>query len=110
MAQVIEERKFRTAATDKGSRSLPEIRRKPTGVSARAFSLGLLFSLIICAVLPYNDYYVAATYLSGNFFPISALAGMLVLVLFVNPLLIAIGQRKRIWSAPEILTVFFFHW
>jgi hypothetical protein len=74
-------------------------------VTPRAFTLGLLLAALLCAVLPYNDYYVGATYLSGNFFPISALAGLLLLVLAVNPLLIACRQRHRLWTPPEIMTV-----
>ena len=97
-----------TARADRGAKfpsAGPSTALKTAHVSGRSFVLGLLLSMVICAILPYNDYYVAATYLSGNFFPISALAGLLLLVLLVNPLLIAIGQRKRIWTAPEILTV-----
>ncbi len=74
-------------------------------VTPRAFALGLALAALLCAVLPYNDYAIGATYLSGNFFPISALAGLLLLVLAVNPLLIALRQRHRLWTPPEIMTV-----
>jgi len=75
------------------------------GVTPRSFILGLVLSVLMCAVMPYNDYYVAATYLSGSFFPIGALAGLLLIVLCINPVLISLRQRKRIWTAPEIMTV-----
>lgn len=113
MAQTAQERK-NVAATRLGRptegvfriQGAPEAApSKAAGVTPRAFALGIALSMLICAILPYNDYYVAATYLSGNFFPISALAGMLLIVLLINPLLIALGRRKQIWTAPEIMTV-----
>jgi len=88
----------------------PDIRNSPSpikrsAVTARAVGAGLVIALLMCALLPYNDYYIAATYLSGNFFPISALFGMLLIVLVVNPILIAVGRRDRIWKPAEIMTV-----
>lgn len=77
----------------------------PVHVTRRAFVLGLALAVLMCAVMPYNDYYVAATYLSGSFFPIGALAGLLLLTLIVNPVLIALRRRDRIWTPSEILTV-----
>lgn len=74
-------------------------------VTARAFALGLVLALAMCAITPYNDYYVAATYLSGNFFPIGAIGAVLLLVLAVNPLLIALGRRRAIFAPGEIMTV-----
>jgi len=74
-------------------------------VSVRAVLTGLACALLVCGVTPYNDYAVAATYLSGNFFPIGALAAVLGLVLVVNPLLITLGRRHRAFTPGEILTV-----
>ncbi len=74
-------------------------------VTRRAFLLGLALALMMCAVMPYNDYYVGATYLSGNFFPIGAVGAVLLLVLAVNPLLIRLGRRHVIFSPGEIMTV-----
>ena len=53
-------------------------------VTIRAVLTGLACALLICGITPYNDYDVAATYLSGNFFPIGALAAILLIVLLVN--------------------------
>lgn len=78
---------------------------RPARVTLRAFLLGLPLALLLCAVLPYNDYYVGATFLSGNFFPIGAIGAVLLLVLLINPVLIWLGQRRRIFSPGEILTV-----
>jgi len=74
-------------------------------VTRRAFLLGLILSLAMCAVMPYNDYYVGATYLSGNFFPIGAIGAVLALTLLVNPLLITLGRRSAIFRRTEIMTV-----
>src|SRR4051812_12149680 len=74
-------------------------------VTPRAFLLGLILSLAMCAVMPYNDYYIGATYLSGNFFPIGAIGAVLALTLLVNPLLITLGLRRAIFDRTEIMTV-----
>ena len=74
-------------------------------VTPRAVLTGLLCALLVCGVTPYNDYAVAATYLSGNFFPIGALAAVLLLVLAVNPVLITLGRRHKAFTPGEILTV-----
>ena len=74
-------------------------------VTRRSFVLGLILALILCAILPYNDYYIAATYLSGSFFPIGSLADVLLLTLIANPLLIAVRRRQWIWTPAEIMTV-----
>lgn len=42
-------------------------------VSARAVLIGLLFAAFFCAFTPYNDFKIAATFLSGTYFPLSAL-------------------------------------
>ena len=87
-------------------RPTPEPSTAPRSpVSTRSVVVGLVLALLMCALLPYNDYYIAATYLSGNFFPISALFGMLLIVLVVNPVLIAVGRRDKLWKPAEIMTV-----
>jgi hypothetical protein len=74
-------------------------------VTRRAFCVGLTLALGLCAVTPYNDYYVGATYIAGNLFPIGALGAILLLVLLVNPLLISLGRRSACFAPTEILTV-----
>jgi len=74
-------------------------------VTARAVLTGLACALVVCGVTPYNGYAVAATYLSGNFFPLGALAAVLLIVLAVNPALIALGRRPKAFAAGEVLTV-----
>lgn len=74
-------------------------------VTPRAVCLGLICALLVCAITPYNDYLVAATYLSGNFFPLGALAAVLFIVLLVNPILHALRQPSRAFAPGEIMTV-----
>ncbi|MGI4791670.1 MAG: DUF6785 family protein [Janthinobacterium lividum] len=81
------------------------VARSGRPVTTRSVVFGLFCALLICGVTPYNDYLVAATYLSGNFFPIGALAAVLLLVLLVNPLLITLGQRHQVFRPGEIITV-----
>jgi len=78
---------------------------KPRPISRRAVMTGLTLGLVLCGITPYNDYYVAATYLGGNFFPVGAIAAVLLLVLAINPLLIARGRRNKIFTPAEIVTV-----
>jgi hypothetical protein len=74
-------------------------------VTPRAFALGLLFALLICAILPYNDYFIGATFLSGNFLPVGSIFAILLMAMVVNPALIAMKRRDRIFTFPEIITI-----
>jgi len=74
-------------------------------VTPRAFLIGLVLALVICAVLPYNDYFVGATFLSGNWFPIGGVAALLLLVLFVNPALLFLKRPTLVFSPAEIITI-----
>jgi hypothetical protein len=73
-------------------------------VSARAVTLGIICAVLLCAVTPYNDFKVGATYLAGNQFPIGALFVLLVLALGVNPLLRRFAPT-RTFHRGELLTV-----
>lgn len=77
----------------------------PAPVTRRAFAIGLILGLALCAVMPYNDYFVGATYLSGNYFPIGGVAALLLLTGLINPALIACGKRSSIFTSAEIITV-----
>ena len=77
----------------------------PRRVTFRAVALGLACSAGLCAVTPYNDFKVAATYISGNQFPIGAIFVVMLLSGAINPLLRKIGQAERAWSQSEMLSV-----
>jgi hypothetical protein len=73
-------------------------------VSARAVALGIGCAALLCAVTPYNDYKVGATYLAGHQFPVGAIFVLFVLAALANPVLRA--WRPRSAFAPgEMLTV-----
>lgn len=84
------------------SRAATPVRRR--GVTARAVILGLLGALFFCAVTPYNDFKVAATYLAGTQFSIGAIVTLLFLVLVVNVALRRWWPRAA-FSPAELLTI-----
>ncbi len=73
-------------------------------VSARAVIIGLICAMFFCAVTPYNDFAIAATYIAGNQFPIGALFVELILVGLVNVILRK-WSPKHAFRQGELLTV-----
>jgi hypothetical protein len=59
---------------------------------------------LLCAVTPYNDYKVGATYLAGHQFPVGALFVLFLLAALANPLLRAVRPRWA-FARGEMLTV-----
>jgi len=53
-------------------------------MTKRALLIGLVFVVLLCAVIPYNDYYLRNTYITGNHFPLGAVVVLTALVLVVN--------------------------
>ena len=72
-------------------------------VTPRAVLIGIVFALFFCAVTPYNDFKIAATYISGTQFPIGAI---FVLLLFTG---INTGLRRwtptHAFRSGELLTI-----
>lgn len=89
------------ASAAEASPGSPLLRR----VSGRAVVLGFVCSAALCAVTPYNDFKVAATYISGNQFPIGAIFVLMLLSGAVNPLLRKLKQARHVWSQTEMLAV-----
>lgn len=73
-------------------------------VSLRAVLIGLVCVVFFCAFTPYNDFMVAATYIAGTQFPISAMFVLFVLVAVVNVFLRRFAPRAA-FSQGELLTV-----
>lgn len=73
-------------------------------VTPRAVIIGLLCAVFFCAITPYNDFKVAATYIAGTQFPIGAL-----FVLFFLTTVINIPLRKfapkAAFAQGELITV-----
>jgi len=79
------------------------LRTGNTAVTPRAVIIGLVFALFFCAFTPYNDFKIAATYISGTQFPVGAL---FVLLLFT--LLNAALHRwspRRAFRSGELITI-----
>ncbi|MFC1713031.1 DUF6785 family protein [Candidatus Poribacteria bacterium] len=69
---------------------------KPQGLTIRAILIGLACVVLLCAYVPYNDYYVQGTFLAGNHFPIGAVFLLAIFVLVINVLL------KLVWKGVEL--------
>lgn len=76
----------------------------PRAVTARAVGLGLICAACLCAITPYNDYKVGATFLAGNQFPLGAFFVLFVLAVLVNPVLRRLTPAKA-FARGELLTV-----
>ena len=74
------------------------------GVTPRAVAIGLFFAAALCAFTPYNDFAVAATYISGNQFPIGALFILFFFALAVNGFLRRF-MPSRVFRPAELLTI-----
>jgi hypothetical protein len=76
----------------------------PRAVTLRAVSIGILCAALLCALTPYNDFKVAATFIAGTQFPIGAICVLFFLVAVVN-----VGLRKfapkRAFTRGELLTI-----
>lgn len=73
-------------------------------VSARALLLAFACIIGFSFLTPYNDYYIANTFIAGNLLPTSSIVVLLVLVMVVNPLLWRYA-RKFAFHAGELATV-----
>src|SRR5690242_4800619 len=96
--------------TAQGDTNLPQSLQTPVtasvprAVTLRAVSIGILCAALLCALTPYNDFKVAATFIAGTQFPIGAICVLFFLVAVVN-----VGLRKfapkRAFTSGELLTV-----
>jgi len=73
-------------------------------VTPRAVLIGLFFAVFLCAVTPYNDFKIAATYIAGTQFPIGAIFVVFVMVAVVNVILRKI-RPESVFRPGEILTI-----
>ena len=73
-------------------------------VTRRAVAVGLVCAAFFCAVTPYNDYKVGATYLAGNQFPIGAIFVLFFFAAVVNVVLRKAWPR-RAFTPGELLTI-----
>src|SRR5688572_78858 len=76
----------------------------PRAVSARAVLIGLVFAVFFCAITPYNDFKIAATYIAGTQFPIGAI---FVVFLFSGVVNVALRRWRpaKAFTSGELLTI-----
>lgn len=58
-----------------------------------AVIIGLLSAAAVCSFAFFNDFIMRQTFLVGNYMPISVYGGLLLFLLFVNPLLLKASRR-----------------
>ncbi len=86
----------------------PSARREP--VSVRAVGIGLLATIALCGLTPYNDYKIAATYIAGNHLPIGSFFLLALLILGGNTVLRRLrpsaalrpGELVTIWAMTVV--------
>lgn len=73
-------------------------------VSARAVFIGVVLAAVLCAVTPYNDFKVGATYIAGTQFPVGSLFVLFVLAAGVN---VVLRKLRPQWAfrRGELLTI-----
>jgi hypothetical protein len=84
------------------TRELPAKKRR--AVTPRAVGIGLVCAAFLCAITPYNDFKIAATYIAGTQFPIGALFVLFILATLVNIVLRRFAPQLT-FHPGELITV-----
>jgi len=79
------------AAESRGARAL----------TVRAFVIGTAWMFIVAVLIPYNDYYLQSTFITGNLLPLGAVLILAVMVLLTNLL----WQLKTIGTETMLLLI-----
>ena len=71
-----------------------------------AILVGLLLIGVMCAITPYNNYFLQNTKIAGNHLPVGSIFGLLILVFLVNvPLRKLMRNGRFAFSALELTVV-----
>jgi len=71
-----------------------------------AIVVGLLLVGVMCAITPYNNYFLQNTKIAGNHMPVGSIFGILLLIFFVNvPLRKLTGSGRFAFSALELTVI-----
>ena len=71
-----------------------------------AILVGLLLVGVMCAITPYNNYFLQNTKIAGNHLPVGSIFGLLILVFLVNvPLRQFMRSRRFAFSALELTVI-----
>ena len=73
-------------------------------MTPRAIILGLLSAAAVCGFCYFNDFVMRQTFLVGNYMPISVYGGLLVFIIFVNPILLKMSKRLAL-SGRELSVI-----
>lgn len=74
-------------------------------LTGRSVIIGLLFVVLFCFIVPYNDFFIEGTFLAGNHFPIGSMFILIFILMSINPLLKAVESRfqpRPSWALSEI--------
>ncbi len=73
--------------------------------TAVAVALGLLGSVAIWVLVPYNNFAFNNTYLSDSYLPEAVVASLLLLVLGINPLVRLLGASRRVLNQRQVALI-----
>jgi hypothetical protein len=73
-------------------------------IRPRAILIGLFFVGLLCAITPYNNYFLQNTKVAGNHLPLGSIFALLFLVLFVNVPLRKFKAQSAL-SPAELTTI-----
>jgi len=73
-------------------------------MSLRAVLIGFLLAMLVAVGGHFNDVYMHQTYMVGNFFPISVVGFLVILVLLINPLLYRLRPCRKL-RAGELAVI-----
>lgn len=83
---------------------MDEQAQRPNSITFRAILIGLGCVVLLCAYVPYNDYWVQGTFLAGNHFPIGAVFLLAIFVLVINVALKLVTKGPGL-SPSELVTI-----
>ena len=64
-------------------------------LTGRSVIIGLLFVVLFCFIVPYNDFFIEGTFLAGNHFPIGSMF-ILIFILVNQMILLMILLKEKI--------------
>ena len=80
--------------------------RSNSRIRFSAILVGLLLVGAMCAITPYNNYFLQNTKIAGNHLPVGSIFGLLILVFLVNvPLRKLMRSRRFAFSALELTVI-----
>ncbi len=86
--------------------TMPPEKNELSGLrTAVAVALGLLGSVALWVLVPYNNFVFDNTYLSDSYLPEAVVAFLLLLVLGINPLLRLFGATRRVLNRRQVALI-----